>query len=93
MRHTCSEFAERGQFLAHDNLVLRHTQVLQHFFELCVLILQLFGQFFHQIQALHLKGVATKDFKRRGHVCHFVASVDLDLALQIAIGHAAHPIR
>ena len=91
MRHTCSEFAERGQFLAHDNLVLRHLQILQHFFELCILRLQLFCQFFHQIQALHLQSVAAKDFKGCGHVCHLVVPTDLDLALQVAISHAAHP--
>ena len=91
MRHTCGEFAERGQFLAHDNLVLRHPQVVQHLFKLCVLRLQLFGQFFHQIQALHLQSVAAKNLKGCGHVCHLVVPTDLDLALQVAISHAAHP--
>ena len=93
MSNTRGEFAERRQFLAHDDLVLSPPQVSQHALELVVLPPQLFRQLFHEVQTLDLQGVATEYLQGRGHVGDLVVSSNLDLGLQVAASHSAHPAR
>ena len=87
------QFTERREFLAHDDLILRFLQIAERAFEFFVLALDFLGQFFHQVQTLHLQGVATEDLERCGHFRDFVLSADIDFLLQIAIGHPAHAVR
>ena len=87
------QFAERGQLLAHDDLVLRLLQVAQRGLELVVLALEFLGELLHQVQPLDFEGVAAEDLERRGHLADLVAPADIDLGLQVAFGHAAHAVR
>ena len=87
------QLAKGGQLLPHDDLVLGAVQAGQRIFELRVLALELVGELLHQVQTLDLQGVAAEDLEGGGHVRHLVAPADVDLGLQVAAGHAPHPLR
>ena len=86
------ELAQGRQLFLHDDLVLGPAQLDQHAFQLIVLVLQVFRQLFHQVEPLHLQGVAPEDLQRRSHIGHLVPPADFHLGLQVAPGHAAHPV-
>ena len=89
--HAGGQLPQGRQLFAGDYLVLRLVQVAHGHFQLVVLVLQLRGQLFDQIEALHFQGVAAEHFQGGGHFRHFVAPADFFVRFQIAVGHAAHP--
>ena len=91
--HAGGKFAEGGQLLLHDNLVLGPAQVVEHRLKLLVFVLKLLGQFFDQIQPLYFQGVLPEYVQGRGHVGDFVVAAYFDPGVQVAAGHAAHPVR
>ena len=92
MRDAGGQLPERRQLLARDDLVLGPLQLGQHALQLIVLALQLLRELFHQVEALHLVGVATEHLQRRGHVGDLVLADDLDRRLDIAFRHAPHAV-
>ena len=86
------QFAQRRKLFAHDDLVLGFFQVPERRFQLVVLALELVGQFLHQVQALDFEGVAAEDLERGGHFADLVAPADIDLGLQVTLGHAPHAV-
>ena len=92
VRDAGGQLPERRQLLTRDDLVLGLLQVGQHDFQLIVLALQLLRELFHQVEALHLVGVATEHLQGRGHVGHLVLADDLDRGLDVAFRHAPHAV-
>ena len=93
MRHARRELTERRQLFAHNYLVLSQPQIPQHRLQLIVLALQLLRQLFHKVQPLHFQGMQPEYLQGGRHIRDLVAPAYLDLRLQIAARHTAHPIR
>ena len=93
MRYARGQFAEAGEFLSRNDLVLGTAQILKRGLELIVLAAQFRREFLDQVQALYFQGVTAEHFQRRSHFCHFVPAADVDFGFKVALRHGAHAVR
>ena len=63
-------------------------QVVEGVLQLGVLRLHLVGQFFDQVQPLHLHRVLAEHLQRTRHIGEFVVALDLDLHFEVPLRHA-----
>ena len=87
------QLAHLGQFLLGDDLVLGKPKFLQDALKLFIPLLQVRCQQLHQVQTLHLERVLSEHLEGGGHIRDLVVSADFDPGLQVAAGHATHPVR